>query len=58
MIASSPSWRVPQDSERETMGKQKTRAGAGKKEAAKEDGRAVKDGMLSLEGEFWEVLRV
>jgi hypothetical protein len=46
MTASSPSWRVPQDSERETTGKQKTRAGAGKKEAVKEDGRAVKDGML------------
>jgi hypothetical protein len=40
------------------MEKQKMRAGEGKREAVKEDGRVVKDGTLSLEGGFLEVPKV
>jgi hypothetical protein len=56
--ARSPSWRVLQDFERVTMEKQKMRAGVGKKEAEREDGRAGKEEMPSLGGEYSVALKV
>lgn len=56
--ARSPSWRVLQDFERVMMEKQKMRAGVGKREAEREDGRAVKEEMLLLEGGYLVALKV
>jgi hypothetical protein len=52
-----PSWKVLLGFEPETTEKQKTKVGAGKREVEREDGRAVKEEMLSLGGGYLVALK-